>query len=696
MNAHVKNFLEQAISSIRSNNFDKTEILLKNVLNIEPNNFIALNIFGILLRIQNNHKKALAYFDRTIYIKPDFFEAWYNKGNIFQELKRYDEALNHYDKVIYLKPNYVEAWYNKGNILKELKRYDEALNNYDKAIYLKSDYIKAMNNKGNILKELKRYDEALNNYDKAIYLKPDFAEAWYNKGNIFQELKRYDEALKNYDKAIYLKPEFVEAWYNKGIILKELKRYDEALNHYRKVIYLKPDYEFISGQIFHLKMLICDWSGFDNSIVTCVNEVKKLKKAIYPFAFLGLVDDAKLQLKCSETYAKDKHDLNLGLGSITKNSKKEKIRIGYYSSCFHNHATSYLIAELLEEHDKKKFEVYGFSFGPHLNDRYRQRVSKAFDYFNIVNSLTDKEVALLSRKIGIDIAIDLDGYANNSRTNIFSYRSAPIQINFLGYPGSMGVSYMDYIIADKTIIPKELKNFYSEKIIYLPNSYQPNDSKRKISAKKFTKKELNLPDNCFIFCCFNNTYKILPEVFDIWMEILKNVENSVIWLLEDNINSSASINLKREARARGVSDQRLIFSHKVPLDEHLARLKLADLFLDTFPYNAHTTCSDALWAGLPVLTYSGKSFVSRVGASLLNSLGLEKLIVDSLYKYKTIAIQLAKNKDQLLLIKKKLSNNKIVSPLFNTSLFVKNLEKSYQIIYSRYLNNLTLENIEIN
>jgi predicted O-linked N-acetylglucosamine transferase (SPINDLY family) len=260
----------------------------------------------------------------------------------------------------------------------------------------------------------------------------------------------------------------------------------------------------------------------------------------------------------------------------------------------------------------------------------------------------------------------------------------------------MGVSYMDYIIADKTIIPKELKNFYSEKIIYLPNSYQPNDSKRKISAKKFTKKELNLPDNCFIFCCFNNTYKILPEVFDIWMEILKNVENSVIWLLEDNINSSASINLKREARARGVSDQRLIFSHKVPLDEHLARLKLADLFLDTFPYNAHTTCSDALWAGLPVLTYSGKSFVSRVGASLLNSLGLEKLIVDSLYKYKTIAIQLAKNKDQLLLIKKKLSNNKIVSPLFNTSLFVKNLEKSYQIIYSRYLNNLTLENIEIN
>jgi predicted O-linked N-acetylglucosamine transferase (SPINDLY family) len=260
----------------------------------------------------------------------------------------------------------------------------------------------------------------------------------------------------------------------------------------------------------------------------------------------------------------------------------------------------------------------------------------------------------------------------------------------------MGVSYMDYIIADKTVIPKNINNLYSEKIIYLPNSYQPNDTKRKISNKIFTKKELNLPENSFIFCCFNNAYKILPEVFNIWMEILKNVENSVIWLLEDSENSIVSKNLKKEARARGVSDHRLIFSQKVTIDEHLARLKLADLFLDTFPYNAHTTCTDALWAGVPVLTYSGKSFASRVAASLLNTLGLEELVTDSLDKYKTIAIKLSKNKNELFLIREKLLNSKIISPLFNTSLFAKNLEKSYKIIYSRYLKNLELQNIEIN
>jgi predicted O-linked N-acetylglucosamine transferase (SPINDLY family) len=443
-------------------------------------------------------------------------------------------------------------------------------------------------------------------------------------------------------------------------------------------------------------MLTCDWSTFSNSIEICINEVKNSKKIIHPFSLLGLVDDVKLHTKCSKIYVKDKYDLKSNLGPIIKNYNKKKIRIGYYSACFHNHAISHLIAELLETHDKKKFEIYGFSFGLNLNDQYRQRLSKSFDCFYIVNYLSDREVALLSRKIGIDIAIDLNGYTSDCRPNIFSYRCAPIQVNYLGYPGSMGVSYMDYIIADKTVIPKNINNLYSEKIIYLPNSYQPNDTKRKISNKIFTKKELNLPENSFIFCCFNNAYKILPEVFNIWMEILKNVENSVIWLLEDSENSIVSKNLKKEARARGVSDHRLIFSQKVTIDEHLARLKLADLFLDTFPYNAHTTCTDALWAGVPVLTYSGKSFASRVAASLLNTLGLEELVTDSLDKYKTIAIKLSKNKNELFLIREKLLNSKIISPLFNTSLFAKNLEKSYKIIYSRYLKNLELQNIEIN
>ena len=594
MNTQIEDLFKKIILNIHEKNFDQAEVLLKKLLNIEPNNFIALNIFGVLCGIKKNHEDAFIYFGRAIHLKPDYNEAWYNKGNTLKELKRYDQALNH--------------------------------------------------------------------YDKAIHLKPDYAQAWNNK----------------------------------AITLQELKRYDEALNHYDKAIHLKPDLDFTFGQILHLKMLICDWSTFNSSIKTCIDGVENSKKIIHPFLLLGLIDDLKLHLNCSKIFANDRHNVIPILGPVIKVSKKEKIRIGYYSADFHNHATSYLIAELLEKHDKNFFEVYGFSFGPNSNDGYQQRVSKAFDKFNIVNNLTDIEVASLSRRIGIDIAIDLKGYTMDCRPNLFSYRSAPIQVNYLGYPGSTGVNYMDYIIADNIIIPTQLNNLYSEKIIYLPNSYQPNDSKRKISDKIFTRKELNIPEDCFIFCCFNNTYKILPKIFNLWIEILKKVENSVIWLLDDSMNSIASKNLKKEARARGISDQRLIFSKKIPSDENLARLKLADLFLDTFPYNAHTTCSDALWAGVPVLTYSGESFASRVAASLLNSLGLKELVADSLDHYKAIAIQLAKNKNELFSIKEKLSIKKITSPLFNTNLFTKNLEKAYKIIYTRHLNNLSPENIEIN
>jgi len=628
MNTQIEDLFKKIILNIHEKNFDQAEALLKKLLNIDPNNFIALNILGVLCGIKKNHEDAFIYFRRAIHLKPDYNEAWYNKGNTLKELKRYDEALYHYDKAIHLKPDYAQAW----------------------------------NNKAITLQDLKRYDEALNHYDKAIHLKPDYNEAWYNKGNT----------------------------------LKELKRYDEALYHYDKAIHLKPDLDFAFGQILHLKMLICDWSTFNSSVKTCIDGVENSKKIIHPFLLLGLIDDLKLHLNCSKIFANDRNNVIPILGPVIKVSKKKKIRIGYYSADFHNHATSYLIAELLEKHDKNFFEVYGFSFGPNSNDDYQKRVSKAFDKFNIVNNLTDIEVASLSRRIGIDIAIDLKGYTMDCRPNLFSYRSAPIQVNYLGYPGSTGVNYMDYIIADNIIIPTQLNNLYSEKIIYLPDSYQPNDSKRKISDKIFTRKELNIPEDSFIFCCFNNTYKILPEIFNLWIEILKKVENSVLWLLDDSMNSIASKNLKKEARARGISDQRLIFSKKIPSDENLARLKLADLFLDTFPYNAHTTCSDALWAGVPVLTYSGESFASRVAASLLNSLGLKELVADSLDHYKAIAIQLAKNKNELFSIKEKLSIKKITSPLFNTNLFTKNLEKAYKIIYTRHLNNLSPENIEIN
>ena len=412
-----------------------------------------------------------------------------------------------------------------------------------------------------------------------------------------------------------------------------------------------------------------------------------------PFVLLSLFDDAALHKKSSEIYLKSKHQFNPVLGPILKLSANQKIRIGYFSADFHNHATGYLMAELFELHDKNQFELVGFSFGPMVNDEMRQRLEKSFDQFIEVDNKSDMEIAQLSRGLNIDIAIDLKGFTQDSRTGIFANRAAPIQVNYLGYPGTMGANYVDYIIADKTIIPIESQSCYSEKVVYLPNSYQVNDRKRLISEKQFTRQELGLSENDFVFCCFNNNYKILPATFDGWMRILKSVDGSVLWLFKDN--PWAAENLKKEAQKQGIDGQRLVFAERMPLPDHLARHRQADLFLDTLPYNAHTTTSDALWTGLPVLTLIGQSFASRVAASLLNALGLPELITNTQEEYEILAIELAKNPRQLAEIKLKLANNRFTAPLFDTPLFTKNLEAGYIKMYEIYQNNLQPEHILI-
>jgi predicted O-linked N-acetylglucosamine transferase (SPINDLY family) len=351
------------------------------------------------------------------------------------------------------------------------------------------------------------------------------------------------------------------------------------------------------------------------------------------------------------------------------------------------------MAELFELHDKSKFELIGFSFGPIANDEMRQRLAKSFDQFIEVGKKSDVEIAKLSRDLNIDIAIDLKGFTQDSRTGIFAYRAAPIQVNYLGYPGTMGADYIDYIIADKTLIPLETQSYYSEKVAYLPDSYQVNDRKRSISGQQFTREELSLPENGFIFCCFNNNFKILPTTFASWMRILKAVEGSALWLFQDN--HWVVDNLKKEASNHGIDASRLVFAERMPLSEHLARHCQADLFLDTFPCNAHTTTSDALWAGLPVLTLMGSSFASRVAASLLNAIGMPELITNAQEEYEALAIELAMNPKKLAEIKLKLAKNRLTTPLFDTPLFTKNLESAYIKMYERYQNDLVPEHIYI-
>ena len=456
---------------------------------------------------------------------------------------------------------------------------------------------------------------------------------------------------------------------------------------------LKPDIDWVFGELLHTKMKICSWSGLAESLEDISQKVAANEKVAQPFPLLALNDDSFLHKKASEIYIQSRYPFNTFLGQVLKHPASAKIRVGYFSADFHNHATGHLMAELFELHDKSQFELVGFSFGPITNDEMRLRLGRSFDQFIEVGGKSDVEVAKLSRDLNIDIAVDLKGFTQDARTGIFAHRAAPIQVNYLGYPGTLGADYIDYIIADKTLISPELQSCYSEKVVYLPNSYQVNDRKRLISDRQFTRKELGLPENGFVFCCFNNNFKILPTTFEGWMRILRAVEGSVLWLLQDN--SWAAENLKKEAEKQGVAPDRLVFAERLPLPEHLARHRQADLFLDTFPYNAHTTTSDALWAGLPVLTLMGRSFASRVAASLLNAIGLPELITFTQKEYEALAIELAMNPNKLEDIKLKLASKRLTAPLFDTPLFTKNLEAAYIKMMEQYQADLQPDHIAI-
>jgi predicted O-linked N-acetylglucosamine transferase (SPINDLY family) len=664
---------------------------LDRAIKLNENYYEAYSNKGNALLELKRYDDAIKNYDKALSLKLDSCDVWTNKGVALRGLKQYDEAITHFDRALSLKPQDFESLGNKGVTLFALKCYDEAIFYYDKALTLKPDHAQTWSNKGVVLKELKRYDEAITHYNKALSLKPDHAEAWSNKGVVLHETHRYGEAITHFDQALSLNPHYHDALANKGVTLSELKRYDEAITHYDKALSLKPDIDWTSGDLLHTKMKICSWSDLEESLEDISKKVVANEKVITPFPLLALNDDALLHKKATQIFFQSRYPSSRVLESIPKRPQGKKIRVGYFSADFHNHATGYLMAELFELHNKSQFELIGFSFGPIANDEMRQRLKNSFDQFIEVGSMSDTEAAKLSRDLTIDIAVDLKGFTQDARTGIFSHRAAPIQVNYLGYPGTLGADYMDYIIADKTLIPVQSQQSYSEKVVYLPNSYQVNDRKRVISDKAFTRQELGLPETGFVFCCFNNNYKILPSTFEGWMRILKAVQGSVLWLFQDNF--WAVENLKKEAEKKDISAERLVFAERLPLPEHLARHCQADLFLDTFPYNAHTTTSDALWAGLPVLTLTGQSFASRVAASLLNAIGLPELITSTQEGYEALAIELALNPKKLADIKLKLANNRLTTPLFDTPLFTKNLETAYIKMVERYRADLEPEHI---
>lgn len=676
----------------RLGNFEAALEAFDLAIKINPNDIDAILNKGVTLHELQCFHEAIDLYEKAQTVWPDNLDLFVNKGVSLYGLKRYEEALNIFDEVINLQFNNLNAHLNKGNALSKLNRADEAVASYDKALSLDSNCVEAWSNRGFSLHMLGQYVEAIKSYDRALILDPDYAEAWLNKGITLFELKQFDAALAHQDRCLALKPIHPEAWMNKAAVLIEERRYDEACFYFEKALNLKPDLDWMFGDYLHLKMKLCNWNNLKKDQQRLIEGMRGHKKITTMFPLLSQLDSPEAHKNWSEFYSKTKYPFNPILGPILKGVRREKIRIGYFSADFRVHPVAFLTAELFERHDKDQFEIIAFSFGADDRSQIRNRLVESFSQFYDVRNMSDRDIAELSRNVGIDIAVDLGGYTADCRTGIFAYRAAPIQISYLGFLGTMGAKYIDYLIADKTIIPDGFEDYYSEKIVYLP-SYQVNDSKRIASEKLFTRSELGLPQKGFVFTCFNSNYKILPATFNSWMNILRKTEGSVLFLYADNQWSEA--NLIEEAKIRGIESNRIVFGKHLDADAYLARYKACDLFLDTFPYNAGTTASDALWMGLPVLTMTGKSFASRVAASLLTAIDLPELITGTQEEYERLAVDLASNPERLAAVKQKLAKHKLSMPLFDADLFSRNLERAYIQMYDRYLADLPVDHINI-
>ena len=709
--------MQQAAAAYSRRDWVEAERICRQVLATNPDQFDALTLLGVIAAQTQRMPDAAGFFARAVTANPHDASTYIKFGNSLEELGRLDEALASYDRAIKLKPRLADAHNNRGNVLKLLMRLDESLASYLKAIKLKIDYAEAYSNCGTVLQALRRPAEALARYERAIRLEPSHPGTWYNRGTVLQELGRLDEAVSSYAQAIDLDPAFASAYNNRGNALKELGRLNEALGSFDQAIALQPDHaqahsnranaleelqrpddalasyeqamkldpglDHLPGAWLHAKMMLCDWTGVESRTAELLVRIGNGEKVVPPLPVLMLTGSLAVQRKAVQIWASDKCPAIAATLNPAGRGKAEKIRIGYFSPDFRNHPVAYLTAELFETHDRARFELTAFSFGANTNDDMRKRLEAAFDHFVDVRALSARDVVSFARKQGIDIAVDLAGFTHNSRPEVFAMRAAPVQVSYLGYLATMGVDYIDYLIADRTLIPEASRQYYSEKIAYLPNSFQANDGKRAISDKTFSREELGLPPTGFVFCCFNNCAKITPGTFEGWMRILKQVAASVLLLYAEN--ERAATNLRKEAIARGVDAGRLVFVKRLSVPEYLARNRIADLFLDTLPYNAGTTASDALWAGLPVLTCMGESYAGRVAASLLNAIGLAELVTTTPEQYETLAVELATDPYRLMRIREKLQGNRLTAPLFNTRLFAGHLEAAYAQMHERRL-----------
>ena len=663
------------------------------VLAIAPDAASAHVNRGNALLAQGDVAAALASYERALEHDPGFADALANRGNALRLLGRLDEALAACTAAIGLAPDHAEARVNRSATLIVLGRPEDALADLDRALAVEPGLAAAHANRGSVLAELGRDEDALASFAQALAVDPAAAPALACRGSLLLRLRRYDEALADIERALALDPGHADALDNRAFLHHGAGRFAEAADDYARLLALSPEHAYAAGNLVACRLRIGDWNGIEAGVAALDRAVRAGACAATPFHYLAVSTSPADQLACARTFA-----LAQGLAAPPPSRPapyggRDRLRLAYLSGDFHDHATAYLIAGLIERHDRQQFEVTGISYGPDDGGAMRARLRRGFDRFVDVRAMDDGEVAAWMRAQEIDIAVDLKGWTYGGRPAILAQRPAPVQVSYLGYPGTLGIPAIDYVIADAVVIPHGDERWYSEQVVRLPDSYQVNDAGRAIDEHAPPRGELGLPGHGFVFCCFNNTYKILPDVFGIWMRLLDAVPGSVLWLLADN--DAAVRNLRREAAARGIAPERLVFAPRVAQGAHLARHRRADLFLDTLPYNAHTTASDALWAGLPVLTCAGGTFAGRVGASVLHAAGQGALVTHTLDDYEALALKLATTPALLASLRARLVRERDTCALFDTTRFARNLECAYRVMHARALGGLAPEGFDL-
>ncbi|MCH4151600.1 MAG: tetratricopeptide repeat protein [Sphingobium sp.] len=680
--------IEYFLALFRAGKLDEAQVKGAMLLRDYPRSVLLHDVLGQIHYARREPEHAVACFRRALAVRADCAEVQYNLARVLQELRENEDAASAYHAAIAHKPDYAEAYNNLGALYLAMAKPREAIGHLQSAIKLKPDYADAYNNLGNAYRDVGNTTSAIAYYNQVLTFQPGHARAHYNLGLIHHMQGKVGEAIMSFERAMFHAPEYSDAHREMAALLLGLNLREEAIEAYQRGLKGNPHDDMTLALLLHQQGHICDWEGMA-PYLDRLPELGTGTQAVSPWGMLALED------------APARHRIRSELGIAARfggaertpiappAARPEKIKVGYFTSDIHHHATMFLLGRMIALHDRDRFEVHAYSYGAEDSSAYRS----LFDRFYDVHRMDDQEVAALARKAGLDIAIDLKGHTKDGRLGILSYGAAPVQMSYLGYPGTSGADFIDYMIADRVVVPDAQRAHYSESMIYLPGSYQVNDNCRPIADAGFTRAQMGLPENAFVFACFNNPYKITPEEFDIWMRLLKAVEGSVLWLYK--ANPWAEANLRKEAEKRGVEASRIVFAEGLPVEQHLARQHLADLFLDTFNVNAHTTASDALWGGLPILTRMGEGFAARVAGSLLHAVGLPELAVETSEAYEALALELASNPARLEELRTRLAANRLTMPLFDTEGFVRHIEAGYEAAYDRFLNGEGPTDIEI-